>query len=174
MIIRTIDPVVIYCMQICMHVQFSWGGIVTACLYCGVRERKGLLCVHREIVNSVRIIYIASQRNAKFVENVSVTIGESNIKSSSCVKRNLDASLDSKLNMEKQVNVISRSCFAQLCQINHIIKYLTAEATTSLVNSRVTSRLDYCSFLLIGVAKTVLNKLQNAKNIAARLVTRTS
>ena len=26
MIIRTIDPVVAYCMQICIHVQFYWGG----------------------------------------------------------------------------------------------------------------------------------------------------
>ena len=56
MIIRTIDSVVAYSMHICMHVQFSWEGIVVACLYCGVRERKGLHCVHREIVDSVRII----------------------------------------------------------------------------------------------------------------------
>ena len=26
MIIWTIDPVIAYCMQICMHVQFYWGG----------------------------------------------------------------------------------------------------------------------------------------------------
>ena len=44
----------------CMHVQFSWGGIVTACLYCSVRERKGLLCVHRQIVDSVRMFNISS------------------------------------------------------------------------------------------------------------------
>ena len=36
MIKRTIDPVVAYSMQICMHVQFSWGGIVTKCIYWGV------------------------------------------------------------------------------------------------------------------------------------------
>ena len=47
MILRTIDPVVAYCIQICIHVQFYWGGIVTACIYCGVLEQKGLLCVYR-------------------------------------------------------------------------------------------------------------------------------
>ena len=55
MIIRTIDPVVAYCMQICIHVQFYWGGIVTACIYLGVLAQKGLLCVYREIVDSVRM-----------------------------------------------------------------------------------------------------------------------
>ena len=87
--------------------------------------------------DKTELIVFASQRNAKFVENVSVTIGESNIKSSSCVQ-NLGASLDSKLNMEKQVNAISRSCFVQLLQINHIRKYQTADATKFLVNSRLT------------------------------------
>ena len=88
--------------------------------------------------------------------------------------KNLGASLDSKLNMEKQVNAISLSYFTQLLQVNHISKYLTTDATKHLVNSRVTSRLDYCNALLIGVPKTVLNKLQNVQNTAARLVTRTS
>ena len=48
---RTIEPVVAYCIQICIHVQFYWGGIVTACIYWGVLARKGLLCVYREILD---------------------------------------------------------------------------------------------------------------------------
>ena len=83
---------------------------------------------------------------------------------------NTSASLQSKLNMEKQVNTcIKRSCFAQLREINHIRKYLTTDGTKSLVNSRVTSRLDYCTVLLFGVPKAVRNKLHNV-----RLVTRAS
>ena len=62
----------------------------------------------------------------------------------------------------------------ELRQINHIRKYLTADATKSLVNSRVRSILDYCNSLLIGVPKTFLNKLQNVQNTDVRLVTRTS
>ena len=55
--------------------------------------------------NKTELTAFASQCIAKFVENISVTISESNIESSSCVK-SLGTSLDSKLNMEKpQVNV---------------------------------------------------------------------
>ena len=72
--------------------------------------------------------------------------------------------------MEKHVNSICRSYFAQLRKIIYIRKYLTTDATKYLVNSRVTSRLDYCNALLTGVPKTVLNKLQNVQNTDARLV----
>ena len=86
--------------------------------------------------NKTEVIVLTSQRNAKFVESVSVTVVESNIKASSCVIKNLGAFLDSKLNMEKHVYSISKSWFAQLWKINHIRKYLTTDATKSLVNAR--------------------------------------
>ena len=37
----------------------------------------------------------------------------------------------------------------------------------------MTSKLDYCNALLIGVPNTVLSKLQSVQNTAARIVTRT-
>jgi hypothetical protein len=76
--------------------------------------------------------------------------------------------------MEQQVNYVSRSCNAQLWQISHIRKYLTTDTTKCLVNSRVTSRLDYCNALLIGVSNTVLLKFQRVQNAAARLISLTS
>ena len=62
----------------------------------------------------------------------------------------------------------------QLRQIGHIRKYLTTDATKSLVNSLVISRLDYCNALLNGVPKTILGRFQTFQNTAARIITRTS
>ena len=58
--------------------------------------------------------------------------------------------------------------------IGHIRQYLTTDATKSLYNAQVTSRQDYCNALLYNVPKTILSKLQNVQNTAARLITRTS
>ena len=110
---------------------------------------------------------------SRLVSEISVTIGDSNIKFSSCVK-NLGAWLDSRMDMERHVNSVCKSCFGQIRQISHIRQFLTTDVTKSLVNSLVTSRLDYCNALLYGVPKTILNKLQNVQNTAARVVTRTS
>ena len=78
------------------------------------------------------------------------------------------------MNMDKHINTICRSGYMQLRQIGHIRKYLTTDATKSLVNSLVTSRLDHCNALLNGVPKTIVGRLQTLQNTAARIITRTS
>ena len=107
------------------------------------------------------------------VDDITVRVGDAVIKPSSAVK-NLGALLDSNLDMEQQVNSISRSCYMQIRHIGQIRKYLTVDATRSLVNSLVTSRLDYCNSLLCGSPKYILNKLQNVQNTAARVISKTS
>ena len=56
----------------------------------------------------------------------------------------------------------------------HVRRYLTNDATQSLVNGLVASRLDCCNALLSGLHQTSINKLQRVQNTAARFVTRTS
>jgi hypothetical protein len=75
--------------------------------------------------------------------------------------------------MEQHVNSVSRSCFIKIRQKDQIRKYLTVDSTRTLINSLVTSKLDYCNLLLYGSPKYVLNKLQNVQNTAARVITRT-
>ena len=107
------------------------------------------------------------------IYTITIKIGKTEIKQSECV-RNLGAFLDSKMNMEKHINTVCRSGYMQLRQIGHIRKYLTTDATKSLVNSLVTSSLDYCNALLSGVPKIILGRLQTLQNTAARIITRTS
>ena len=128
----------------------------------------------KQNVDKTEVIVFISERNASLVNDISVTVGDSDIKPSSCV-RNLGAWLNSRMNMVRHVNSVCKSCFGQIRQIGHIRKCLTMmDATKSLVNNLVTSRLYYCNTLLSGVPKTILNKLQNVQNTAARVVTKTS
>lgn len=123
--------------------------------------------------DKTEVILFSSNDNSKFTPDVSINVGGANIKPSNCV-RNLGAWFDAKMSMEQHVNSVCRSCYGQLRQIGHIRQYLTIDATKSLVNALVTSRLDYCNSLLHGVPKAILNKLQHVQNTAARLITRTS
>ena len=128
----------------------------------------------KQNVDKTEVIVFTSERNSRLVSEISVTVGDSNIKSSSSCVRNLGAWLDSRMDMEQHVNSVCKSCFGQIRQISHIGQFLSTDAKKSLVNSLVTSRLDYCNALLYGVPKTISSKLQNVQNTAARVVTRTS
>ena len=123
--------------------------------------------------DKTEVMLFLSKHNAKLMKDVSVKVGDCLITSTSSVK-NLGVIFDSCMSMEQQVNSVSRSGYYQLRNIGHIRRYLTNNATKSLVNGLVTSRLDYCNVLLCGMPQTTLNKLQQVQNRAARIVTRTS
>ena len=55
-----------------------------------------------------------------------------------------------------------------------IRRYLSNDATKSLVHGLVMSRLDYCNALIHGLPDTMISKLQCVQNTAARIVTRTA
>ena len=111
------------------------------------------------------------KRNNNAIEDICITVGDSVIKTTTSV-RNLGAILDSHLDMEHHVNSVCRSCHLQIRHIGKIRQYITETLALSLVNSLVTSRLDYCNSLLFGCSKSVINKLQLVQNTAARLITR--
>jgi len=50
---------------------------------------------------------------------------------------------DSTMTVEHQVTAVCRSGYGQLQMIGHIRRYLSNEATNSLLNGLVTSSLDY-------------------------------
>ena len=58
--------------------------------------------------------------------------------------------------------------------IGRIRPFVTINACKTLVNSLVTSRLDYANVLLCGVNNKVVGKLQRIQNTAARLITQTN
>ena len=75
--------------------------------------------------------------------------------------------------MEAQVSSVCRACYNSLHQIGQIRRYLTQDATATLVNALVTSKLDNLNGMLYGIPEYVLKKLQLIQNSSARLVTRT-
>ena len=78
--------------------------------------------------------------------------------------------LDGELSMSAHVASLSRTCFIQLRQIRAVRRSLDKESTKTLVNSFISSRLDYCNSLLYRINEGRMNKLQRIQNAAARLI----
>jgi len=82
----------------------------------------------------------------------------------------LGVRLDQTLSMSDHISDVSRSTFLSLRRISCIRQYLSEKATTCLVNSIITSRLDFCNSTLSGITNDQLNRLQRIQNCAARVI----
>lgn len=111
-------------------------------------------------------------KNTPDPPGINIRVGATPVIPSSSV-RNLGVIMDKTMTMDKQVTSIMRSCYSQLRNIGQIRRYLTPDATRSLVHGLVTSRLDYCNPLLYGISASLTSKLQRIQNTAARIITRT-
>jgi hypothetical protein len=101
-----------------------------------------------------------------------INIGKNSFTPSSCVK-NLGVYQDECLTMEKHVSLVTRNCYHQIRSIGRIRDYISTDACRALVQSTVTSRLDYCNVLLHNLPQSLLRRLQLVQNTCARLITRT-
>lgn len=122
-------------------------------------------------INEVKteIVLIGSRYNLKNRESLTLSVGSQDIKSSKNAG-NLGVIFDSELTMSDFVNRKCASCMYYIKSISKIRKFLTKEATQSLIQAYVVSRLDYCNSLLYGVSKQNINKLQKVQNAAARVI----
>lgn len=85
--------------------------------------------------------------------------------------RNLGVTLDSHLLLKTHISNVCRSGWAFIYKLGRIRKYLDNATTERLVHAFITSRLDCCNSLLVGLPDSDLQKLQRLQNASARLVT---
>jgi hypothetical protein len=107
----------------------------------------------------------------KLPKSLEIIVGDATIVASQSA-RNIGAMFDCQLNMESQVNSITRSCYVHLRNIGRIRYNLTEEAAATLVHALISSKLDNLNSLLCGIPDYLIGKLQLIQNNAARIVTR--
>ena len=99
----------------------------------------------------------------------SVQIGSECIEHSNTV-RNLGVLFDQTLSLGEHVSKLCKSSHYHLRNISKIRKYLDENSTETLVHAFVSSKLDYCNALLIGLPKYKIERLQSVLNTAARII----
>lgn len=89
------------------------------------------------------------------------------------VVKNLGVFLDSSFRFEKQVSSVVRASFFQLRLLAKAKPYLPLKGLETAIHALITSRLDYCNSLYVGLEQSTLRRLQLVQNAAARLLTGT-
>ncbi len=119
--------------------------------------------------SKTEFIVIGSRQQLEKVNIDSIKVGDVSVKAVDDV-RDLGAYLDKTMSMEKHINSKVGAAYKQLFSLRRIRKYLTQEATETLVHSLIFSHIDYCNALLYDLPQNQTKKLQMVQNMAARLV----
>ena len=114
-------------------------------------------------------ILISSYQQLAKINLTSILVGEHRITVLDDI-RNLGAYFDKNLSMKTHIDTKCTAAFHQLYSLRKIRKYLSHQATESLIHAFIFSHIDYCNGLLNGAPKYQIKKLQRIQNMAARLV----
>ncbi|KAF7249994.1 putative RNA-directed DNA polymerase from transposon BS [Varanus komodoensis] len=87
--------------------------------------------------------------------------------------RSLGVLLDPELSLEAQVTAVARSAFLQLRLIHQLRPYLENDCLATVTHALVTSHLDFCNVLYVGLPLKTVRILQLVQNRAATLLTGT-
>ena len=87
--------------------------------------------------------------------------------------KSLGVIFDRAFNFEKQISSVVRGSFFQLRQIAKVKAYLPQKDLEGNIHAFITSRLDYCNSMYVGLEKSSIKRLQLVQNAAAPLLTRT-
>ena len=82
---------------------------------------------------------------------------------------NIGVTFDKHMSLDQRVTNVCKACFFHLRNIAKIRNYLSTADTEILVHALITSKLDSCNSLLYGLPKSMIDRLENVQNSAARL-----
>ena len=120
--------------------------------------------------DKTELIIVTTSETTSRQEDIVINIGDLPIAPSMEPPRNLGVLFDSTCCLNDHVNKICKNINYQLYSIGKIRKYLDKPTTEKMINSAVTSRLDYCKSLLYGINGYLVSQLQRCQNNAARIV----
>ena len=122
--------------------------------------------------DKTEVLVITSRQSVSDSLSISIKVGDQYIPPSDTPPRNLGVIFDSSLSLKFHVANICKSVNYNIYSIGKIRKFLDRSTSEKMVNSTITSLLDYCNSLLCEIPKVLRDKLQLCQNNAARVITR--
>lgn len=122
--------------------------------------------------DKTEFIILGSGYWTSHVSHDPIRIGDSLV-TPSLTARNLGATFDVEMNMLVHIKKVCQASYFHFRNIANIRPALTERAAQSLIHALITSRLDSCNSLYIGLPVKSTNLLQAVQHVAARLLTGT-
>ena len=121
--------------------------------------------------DKTEFIVLGSKHNINSLSTKSIKVGGNTIESVPIV-RNLGFHMDSNLTFHDHISLVCKTAMFNIRKIYSIRNCLSEDATKTLVQSLVISRMDYCNVLYFGLPEGEIKRLQRVQNCAARLITK--
>ena len=121
--------------------------------------------------SKTEVLLLGTRQQIDIAGTIKVKTGEDEI-TSTPYPRNLGVFFDSNKKWTIHINKMNSNIYITLKKVAHIRDLLTKEATKTVVQTLVMSKLDYCSIVLLGTPQYNIEKLQRLQNMACRIVKR--
>ena len=126
-------------------------------------------------INDIKTEFLIIGTKQQLLNKVNIkilSVGDS-AAAPAAMARNLGVLFDENMTLLPHINNTCKTAFYYIHNIRRVGKYLSVEATRTLVHAVVIGRLDYCNSLLYGLPMKSISKPQRVQNAAARLITNT-
>ncbi|XP_072571304.1 uncharacterized protein [Paramormyrops kingsleyae] len=151
------------------HSALSYSAALTTCL----EDIKAWMKLNFLQLNSSKTeaILVGTPHQVSTTTITSISFSDQDIPLSSFVT-NLGVKMDPHLTYDTHIQQLCKASFYHLRNIAKLRPLLTLADAEKLVHAFVSSRLDYCNALLIGIPSKSIQKLQYVQNSAARILMR--
>ena len=119
--------------------------------------------------SKTKVLIVGRKQQLECVNIPFIHVGEDQIAPVTSV-RNLGKMFDSNLKIDMQITKTCQNGYYHLHNIRRIRKFLSQEATCTIIHAFITSQVDYCNSLMNGLPENLIMKLQRVQNTADRLV----
>lgn len=158
-------------MQLYLPLRHNESSALTKLLDClnDVKQWLGKNFLHLNDSKTECILFGTSPLSSTFAENSGILAPsfKTHIK-------NLGVMFDCRLKFDKQISSVVRTSFFQLRLLAKVKPFLNRQDLEKAIHAFISSRLDYCNALYVGLSQSSIGRLQLVQNAAARFLTSTS
>ena len=123
--------------------------------------------------DKTELLVITSQKHVSEAQGIVLNVGGETVQPDpQDPPRNLGVIFDSTMCLKSHISKLCKALNYKIYSIGKIRRYLDQPSARTLVNSSITSKMDYCNSLLYGLDDKTLKPIQLCQNNAARVITR--